>query len=340
MTGQRNLSYKDLEDLTSLMRKRSQRVLEKFGEVSVSGITDPTFLKLLQYVKGYWTDNFRPALTSFCCEVVGGNVAAADDASLMITLASAGGGIHDDILDKSLNKHFRMTVLGLYGPDLALIAGDLLIIKGWAMAVELIKKTYPEKLARIIEIFGDWTLDVCEAEFMEVSCRKNLDTKLGCYERILRKSIADSEACAKLGAVMGNGSEEEIQALAEFGGRLGFMYRLAGEAKDLINVEANLAIRLQNESVPLPLLYAAKSSKESYNEIEAILNNSDITIVDLMKLQKLCFESGGFAYLLNKSKKNLRQAQKRVRIIKPSSARDKLESMIQKSYSDILDMFR
>jgi geranylgeranyl diphosphate synthase type I len=233
-----------------------------------------------------------------------------------------------------------MTILGLHGPDLALIAGDALIIKGWTMAVALVKKTDSEKLAKIIEIFGNWTLDVCEAEFMEISCRKNLNTEIDCYERILRKSIADAEACAKLGAIMGNGSEEEIQALAEFGDRLGFMYRLAGEAKDMINVEANLAIRLQNESVPLPLLYAAKTSNETYNQIESILMKSKIPTTDLVKLQQHCFKSGGFAYLINKSESNLKEALKKVRLLKPSSARNNLELMVQKSYSDISDMFR
>lgn len=325
MAGRKNLGY---EDLGSLMKERSQRVLKKFRKEALSGITDPEFLELLNYVKGYWTDNFRPALTSFCCEAVGGNIAAADDVGLMITLASAGGGIHDDILDKSPNKHFRMTILGRYGPDSALIAGDLLIIKGWTMAKKIAKKVSTERFAEIIKIFGKWTLDVCEAEFMEVSCRKKLDTELGCYEKILRKSIADAEACARLGAIMGDGSKEEIRALAEFGGHLGFMYRLAGETKDVINAEGNLAVRLQNESVPLPLLYAAKSSEENRYQIESILTNSSMSSTDLVKLQKLCLESGGLSYLLNKSRNNLREALKRVRLLKPSSARNNLELMV------------
>ncbi len=43
----------------------------------------------------------------------------------MVTLTSAGGGIHDDIIDRSVNKHFRNTVYGLYGLNSALLVGDL-----------------------------------------------------------------------------------------------------------------------------------------------------------------------------------------------------------------------
>ena len=54
--------------------------------------------------------------------------------------SSAGGGIHDDILDKSSHKHFRKTVLGKYGLDSAVLVGDLFILKGWTMIQGLIKK--------------------------------------------------------------------------------------------------------------------------------------------------------------------------------------------------------
>jgi len=336
MAVYKKLDHKDLENLTNLMQERSQRVLRRFGEVALSGITDETFGKVLQDVKGYWTDNFRPALTSFCCEAVGGDPASTDDVSLMISLAAAGGGIHDDIIDKSSDKHFRMTIPGLHGLDYALIAGDLLITKGWAMAIELIKKVSSEKLAKIIEIFGNWNRDVCEAEFMEISCKKNLETELEVYENIQRKSIADAGACARLGAIMGDASEGETHALAEFGNCLGFMYRLAGDAKDTINVETNLALRLQNESVPLSLLYAAKSSKDNYQQIKSILAEPKISTSDLLKMQELCFMSGGFAYLLNRGKSNLDDALKWLQLLKPSGARDNLALMVQKTYSDII----
>jgi geranylgeranyl diphosphate synthase type I len=336
MLGDKELTY---EDLPALMKERGRRVLRKFGQAAVSGVNDPQLLSILHDVKAYWEDNFRPALTSFCCEAVGGQPEAADDVSLMITLASAGGGIHDDIVDKSLNKHFRMTVLGLHGLDYALLVGDLLIIKGWTRAREAVKKACkPEKFAEVIEVFGRWTLDVCEAEFMEISCRRNLDTELEHYQKILRKSMADIEGCARLGAIMGAGSAQEVKALAEFGSRLGFTFRLSDDVKDTLNMEGNLANRLQYESVPLPILYAAKSSRGKYSQIKSILEKSRIDPLDIKKLLEFCFETKAFAYVLKTAKKNAREASKKLRLLKPSGAQNVLKLMIEKSLADVSNL--
>ena len=336
MLKDRDFAYKKLN---ALMKKRSRKVLQKFGQAAFSRVNDPLLLSILREVKAYWKDNFRPALTSFCCEAVGGKPDAADDVSLMITLTSAGGGIHDDLIDKSLNKHFRMTVLGLHGIDYALLVGDLLILEGWMMAKELVKKNYqPEKFADIIEVFGNWTIDVCEAEFMEISCRRNLDTDLEHYQKILWKSMADTEAGAKLGAIIGNGSGQEVQALAEFGSRLGFMFRLANDVKDTLNMEGNLQNRLQYESVPLPMLYAAKSSGERYFQIKSILGKPALDPMDLRKLLEFCFETEAFAYVLRIAKQNKKQASRTLNLLRPSAGRDALTLMLEKSLADIMNL--
>ena len=329
------------EDLATLIKERGQRVLHKFGQVAVSGVIDPKLLEVLRFVKEYWKDNFRPAFASFCCEAVGGKSEAAEDVSLMITLTSAGGGIHDDIIDKSSHKHFRKTVLGEYGLDYALLVGDLLIIKGWSMAQELIQRNFqPEKLAKIIEVFGSWTADVCEAEFMEISCRKNLETELEQYQHILCKSMADIQACAKLGALIGGGSIKEIRALAAFGNRLGFMYRLTDDLRDTLNVELNLSDRLQDESVPLPILYAAKTSSKNKILIKNIIEKSAEDVPKFEKLLTICFNSKSFDYVLNKAKETTREALEALDLIKASTSKTVLGFMIRDSLAEIKNLIK
>ncbi len=323
-----------IEELGPLIMRRGKKVLEKFNEVVDIGISDPRLRSILQFVKEYWKDNFRPALASFSCEAVGGNEDAANDAVLMATLISAGGGVHDDIIDKSQNKHFRMTVLGQYGLDYSLLAGDLLIVKGWAMACDL-AKNYPDKLLKTIEIFGKWTTDVCEAEFKEVSCIKNLDTELLEYQQILRQSMADTSACAALGAIMGNGSENQVQALSEYGSDIGFLFRLSNDLNDVINTEGNLKLRLENESVPLPILYAAKASKENYGKTQNILNKKSLSTQDLLALLDLCIQSRSFDYILLQARENKENASKKLSELEDSNAKAALSLILDKAFTDI-----
>lgn len=322
-----------------LDKRRGLRVLQRFKEEAISGVTDPKLLEVLRFVIDYWKDYFRPAFASLCCEAVGGRREAADEVSLMITLMSAGGGIHDDILDKSIHKHFRMTVLGEYGIDVAVLVGDLLILKGWILARNLVEKySQPRKLYEVIEALGFWTLDVCEAEFMEMQCRQNLETRLEHYQGILSKSMADTTACARLGAIIGGGSESEIQELARFGNRLGFMYRLTDDLKDTLNVELNLSDRLRYESVPLPILYAAKQSEKWKNDIKEILEASVENGFNLEKLFTICVEAQAFDYVLKLGKNVAKEARGNIAKLNNSSAKNTLASMAESSFVEITNL--
>ncbi len=327
------------EELNLNILQRGQRTIDKFMEVAVTGITQSGMRTILEDVKHYWSDTYRPALTQLSCEAVGGKPEAADPASLMITLAAVGSGIHDDIIDKSLNKHFRMTIPGIHGNDNALLVGDLLLIKALTAVRTTIGETCPqEKISVVLKAYEDFFLEVCEGEFMEITCRQTIETELDYHKQMLWKSTADTEACARLGAVLGGGSEKEVEALAEFGRRLGFIFRLVDDVKDSLNIEGNLPHRLQFESVPLPILYAAKSSNKNYSEIRSILEKSNITPPDVRRLLQICFDEEAFAYVLNLAKQNSIEATTKLRMLNPSKPRKLLSLMLKQSLRDATEV--
>ncbi len=52
----------------------------------------------------------------------------------------------------------------------------------------------------------------------------------------------------------------------------------------MVNSEGNLALRLENESVPLPILYAAKASNDNFSRIQAILAKQQINRQNISEL--------------------------------------------------------
>lgn len=282
---------------------------------------------------------FRPSLTSFSCEAVGGEPEMADEAGLMFTLASSGFGIHDDILDRSSQKHLRMTIMGIHGVDSALLVGDLLIVKAWAIVHELIRKTCnPTKVADIVEAYGNLSVEICEAEFMESLCKKKLETSLEYYRNVLWKAMAEIEACTRVGAIIGDGKKSEVNALAEFGRRIGFMSRLADDIEDCLNLKGDFLHRIKYESVPLPVLYAAKASKENYLQIKAILGKPEIDPLDAKTLLKFCFETEAFEYVRKIAKENKVRAARKLLLLKPTSAKAMLSALNAVSYQRIADL--
>ena len=324
-----NLTF---EETNNIIRERCERILEKFGQVAFLGVKNPKLLAALKDVKNYWRDYNRPCLTFFSCEAVGGSYEISQDAALMFTLASSGFGIHDDILDKSRSKHLRMTILGLHGIDTALLVGDLLIVKAWTIAQELIRKTDdPTRIADVLEVYGNLSVEICEAEFMETQCRKKVDIDLEYYENVLWKEAAEIEACSRIGAMLGDGKPNEIEALSDFGRRLGFLSRLSDEIEDCLNLKGDLPHRIKYESMPLPLLYAARSSSSKRTKIEKILNKKNISAKDARALYEFCFETRAFEYVNNLAKKKGEEAHSTLSVLQPSLSRTMLLGIIMQA---------
>jgi geranylgeranyl pyrophosphate synthase len=333
MPAKKDATY---EQLVAQMEERSRPVLEKFSQLSTLYVNNSELLSILSEVKAYWQDTFRPALTSFSCEAVGGDPKAADEVSLMITLMAAGLGIHDDIIDRSYSKHFRKTILGLHGVDDALLIGELFIVKSLTTVRELARNNLPlKRVERTIDAFEKFFLEVWEGEFMETRCRKNLETELEYYNRILWMSTADTEACTRLGALFGGGSENEIEALAEVGRRLGYIFRLADEIKDTLNVEGNLQSRLEDESVPLPIMHAAWTSKRAKSVIKKLLKKRRVSPSDIMVILKTCLETDSFNYTLDLARLNEQKALSRIRELRKSEAQNALTVLVKNAFGRV-----
>jgi geranylgeranyl pyrophosphate synthase len=323
-----------------VFEEKSRKVLERFKQVATAGVNeeDKELLASLEDVKGYWRDALRPALVAFSFEAVGGRPGGADQGGLIATLLGAGIGIHDDIIDKSSTKHFRKTILGLHGLDYAVLIGDLLIVKALTRIREIIYEDFePKKISDVLKTYENFLIEICKAQFMEIRFRRNLDVELEDYQKFLKHSIAEMEICTRLGAILGNGSEKEIEVLADFGRGFGYMMRLFSDITDSLNIEGNLDQRLENESVPLPILYATKSSGEIFKRIGTTLQKPHITPEDVSYIPELCYKTKAFAYTYKIAEKNAKEIIQKLKILNRSTARNVLASMVEKSLKDIAE---
>ena len=120
----------------------------------------------------------------------------------------------------------------------------------------------------------------------------------------------------------GGGTKKEIEALGQFGRRLGFLYRLAEEIKDTYNLDGNLIRRLENESIPLPILYAAQSSKKNLNMMKSIFKKEKpISKKDLISILKIVYATDWLNFVDSIAKRELEEGINYLNMIKPTQAR-------------------
>jgi geranylgeranyl diphosphate synthase, type I len=280
----------------------------------------------------------RAALTLLSCEAVGGTPEMGVDAAVLLNLADAGISIHDDLIDHSSRKHLRTTVVGTYGEEKAVLVGDLLIIKAWSQLQEILRKTKrPRLVTACSDAYHQVSIDMCESQFIELSYRGNLDVDFSGYEEMLWKANSGIKACTELGAILGGGTDQEIKTLTDVGKSLALMLALKDEVNEVLNVHGSLPHRLQFESAPLPLLYAAKTSSDRCLRIKERLGKSSAP-EDVRELLRICFEAEAFSYISGLSCEETKKAEVQLSLLRDNPSNQLLRCLVLKINQELKDL--
>jgi geranylgeranyl pyrophosphate synthase len=174
----------------------------------------------------------RSLMTLLCCEAVGGDIEKALPVALAEELLQTASLIHDDILDDGKMRRGVQTVHCKFGRDMAILAGDLLILQAIRILGE---RATPRVVARI----GAGGIRVCEGEAADLQISadrpKTLDGRQY-FEMIARKTAAFLKDSASVGALAGDATQEQEQALSHYGEMLGYAFQLRD---DILDVEGS-----------------------------------------------------------------------------------------------------
>jgi geranylgeranyl pyrophosphate synthase len=262
----------------------------------------------------YWNDLARPTLLSLACEAIGGNPELTTPIAVPMTLISGGIDIHDDIIDESQTKDNRPTVYGKFGKHIALLAGDALLFKGLTLLNKATQKGIPQaKRRKIIDTVKNMFFELGDAEALELQLRKRRDVSPEEYIHVVKKKAADVEAHTRISAIIGDGSEKEIEALSEYGRHLGMLIILRDDWIDMIDFEESVH-RIRNECLPLPLLYALNDPKIR-SELDSILTKKKIAKKDAEAVLGIVYNTEGFQQYENLTKKIAKNAFSKLSVV-------------------------
>jgi len=282
------------EKVKKIFKERGSKVLEEArSSVRRERIECREAREALRYFMSYWHDTVRPSLLTLACEAVGGDSSVVAPIGRALTLFSGSTDVHDDIIDRTLAKKRRSTVLGRFGGDIALWVGDVLIAKGYTELFEvLMGLDIPhERKLTIVRLIKDLYFEMGDGEVLELKFRARPDVKPEEYLYVVRKKAADIDLCMRVGAILGGGSEEQVNSLGEYGRLLGTIVFLRDDFEDILDVDMGLNMRIKNESFPLPLLYALED-EDKKREILTILKE-EVKGKKAERLLKLISEARG-----------------------------------------------
>ena len=304
------------EQLLKLLHERGKEGLELARKAILEEKIESKVVKdaLNYYMTECWHNVTRPALLSLGCEAVGGDPHITLPIAASITLISGATGIHDDIIDKSKIKGSRPTVPDKFGQDIALLVGDALLFKGFTLLYKAVEEgVSAEKIAIISDIINRTFFELGDAEALTLQFRGRTDVTPEEYLSIVRRRSADTEAYTRISAILGNGSEEEIEALGEYGRHLGMLGILRADMIDMLDLDEAIH-RINKEYLSLVIVYALQNPE--MNAIICSLLKKTITQKDAEKLLTFVDRAGGFILMEECMNKLAQEAYTKLKKIK------------------------
>ncbi len=304
-------TQKKIEQVNKLLEERSKEALELAKKELLEEEFESKEIKdALTYYSQSWRDVLHPGLLSIACDAVGGDVKKSVPIQVVMLLLTAAADIHDDIIDGSLLKQGRPTVLAKYGKEAALLVGDALLVKALVLLHGLEGKFPTQSLNAIWEVIKRRFFEMGDAEALETSVKGNIDISVEKYLTILEMKAATTDAQMRIGAILGGGEQTVIDALGDYGRALGV---LIGIREDFVDVfePVELQNRIKNECLPLPVLVAFKDphTRErvlNHLSMQQISDENAETIVDLV------FQERNVEILRNRINGFVQQAMKKV----------------------------
>jgi geranylgeranyl pyrophosphate synthase len=163
--------------------------------------------------------------------------------------------VHDDIVDRAEVRRNVPTVNAVWNDDVALIVGDYLFAKAYALAAVLPK---PEVIAMVAQtVFA-----LCDGELTEVAAPAAMPTEAQYLERIELKTASLYAACCQGAALLADADPEHVAALGAYGTNIGLAFQITDDVLDLVGEEDDLGKQVGRdlaEGMPtLPMIYAVE----------------------------------------------------------------------------------
>ena len=183
----------------------------------------------ITYILGLGGKRMRPVLTLMSCDLFGGNVNSALDAALAIEVFHNFSLVHDDIMDDAPLRRGKVTVHEKWDINTGILSGDAMLIQ----AYQCFESYPPEVFKQLTALFSKTAIEVCEGQQYDVDFETRDDVTIPEYLKMIAYKTAVLVAAAmKMGAIIAEASEKDMDAIYDFGLNLGIAFQLQDDYLD------------------------------------------------------------------------------------------------------------
>ena len=238
-----------LETYGEYIKKIDQALDKELALYSESEFIDP-----LKYsLEG--GKRIRPIILSLSAESIGKideNVLSASCAVEFLHMESI---IHDDIIDNETMRRQKDPFHVKYGYNTSVLTGDFVL--GLILAISSRLDN-----ARITKDLATTAMLMSEGEMIEGRLEDSGDITFDDYLKVIEYKTATAfEVAARIGGIIANGTEEQIEALTGYGKNIGIAYQIRDDLLDWKNEEKLFNLLIKKSVDP----------RDGFNKMEELL---------------------------------------------------------------------
>jgi geranylgeranyl diphosphate synthase type I len=276
---------------------------------------------------------FRPALTFLASECVGGERENAVAAAAAVELLHNMTLVHDDIEDESELRRGKPCIHRIYGVPTAINAGDAMLIKVFEIANSA--PIRQDLRHRLVSQIAKRAYEITWGQAFEFTMRERKQFSEDEVIQLLRfKTGALTRLSLEAGAISGDASMQQLEALGEFGETVGVGFQIVD---DVLNVQGDAKkygkeiggdIREGKKTVlAAHLLRVAKPADRK--AFANLLGNKRITMSGIRKAIGLYAKYGSIQYAMNQAKEYSERSTKALDMLPVSNARSNLATIAE-----------
>jgi octaprenyl-diphosphate synthase len=232
--------------------------------------------------------------------------------------------LHDDVVDKAKLRRGIESANSKWGNEACVLVGDFLFTKCFTRMVE-------SGNWKILHTISKATTIMAEGELEELIRTNDLSLDEETYLSIIaRKTAYLISAATQIGAVLGKASEEEEEALAQFGMNVGIAFQLIDDNLDYTsnNSGKKIGIDLQDGKITLPLIFTLRSCDEAERAfIQETVNSLPITEKAFSRVGEIIDRRRGVQYTWEKAREHVERAKDHLHLFPNSKEKEALYTL-------------
>ncbi|MEO8361336.1 MAG: polyprenyl synthetase family protein [Vicinamibacteria bacterium] len=313
-----------LHDILGLVEQDLVRVERVFKDEFLSDLK--VISDVASHVRDAGGKRIRPALLLLASRLF------SHSSDRMITLGAVVEYIHtatllhDDVIDEATTRRGRKSANSRWGNKTTVLIGDFLYTKSMAMALT------QENLV-ILRLLSDVTLRMIEGQVLEIEREADLNAREDQHVDIIRRKTADLfSACMRIGAILGNASEEEEKALAAYGLSLGLAFQMKDDLLDFTASEKALGkpvgLDLREGKLTLPVIYMLEQGDAAVRaKVEMVVEDRGFDRVSHAEIVQLARNTGALERAENQAIDQANAARQALSVFPASAERDALMTL-------------